>query len=143
MSFLTQKIKSPRSFLKKYALFSFLLNGLVVALSLPYHLGLDSFILGSFVVVIFLAVYFYDLGLMALNNAFLNKRDSSGKVLNRLTYLYLVYTTLAVILIAGQGFLGIEAVGLVLFYGIWALAIVISLLDHRHASAETGGAFEW
>lgn len=143
MPFLTQKITSPKSFLKKVVLLSFLLNGLVVALSLLYHSGMTQFLFGVLVSAVFLLVFFYDLGLMAVNNAFLDKQASGGKLLNRLTYLYLVYTFLAALLVAGQGFLGIGVAALVLFYGIWVLALVITFLDHRYLNAESEGAFKW
>ena len=90
-------IKNEQRFFEIYVWSSLLLNALLIPLTGIYELGLTHSIYGQIVGIVFLLTFFWNLGLIYLNERFLDKSNVKERRLHILTYGYLIFAILTTI----------------------------------------------
>ena len=137
-------IKNEKRFFEKYVQISFLLNALIVALSGIYELGITISIYGQVVGILFLLTFFYNLGLIYLNERYLNKAIEKERRVHLLTYGYLIFAILTVItLIVSSNVGGIRRHPFdPMYYILWIFGFVISYLDYTILVSKDRNEFE-
>jgi len=134
MEFIKKKIKDEKKFFDNYVQISFLLNALLIPLSGIYELGVANSFYGQIIGVLFLFTFFYNLGLIYLNDKHLNITIEKERKLNLLTYGYLIFAALTVttlMISSGIGFNIRRPKFDPMYYILWIFAFVISYYDFK------------
>ena len=146
-----EKIKNKLRFDKKhfenYLKSSIFLNIFIISFTIVYQLRPDLIGFGTAVGFLFLFVFFWDLVFIVLNNKFLNKLDKTGKMINHLTFLFLIYAIITAISLISIGFVG-NLLGSapnyrLMYHGLWIFAILIAYIDYKELKKEQSGTFIW
>lgn len=142
MEFLKNLIKDEKKFFEKYVQISFLLNALLVPLSGIYEFGLTFSIYGQIVGILFLFTFFYNLGLIYLNDRYLDKTIEKERRIHLLTYGYLIIAILTVTtLIVSTNVGGVRRYAFdPSYYILWIFAFIISYLDYTILITKTKNA---
>jgi len=129
--FKSKFIKNEKKFFEKYVWSSILLNAILIPLTGIYELGLTHSIYGTIVGIIFLLTFFCNLGLIYLNERYIDKTIQKERRLHLLTYGYLIFAIFSVItLIVSSNVGGIKRhVFNPLYYFLWIYGFAISYFD--------------
>ena len=134
MEFIKKLIKDEKKFFDNYVQISFLLNALLIPLSGIYELGVSNSFYGQIIGALFLFTFFYNLGLIYLNDKYLNRTIEKEGKLNLLTYGYLLFAVLTVTTLmvsSGVGFNIRRPKFDPMYYILWIFAFVISYFDFK------------
>ncbi|MHA1256871.1 MAG: hypothetical protein ACTSPS_14865 [Promethearchaeota archaeon] len=134
MEFLKKLIKDEKKFFDNYVQISFLLNALIIPLTGIYELGVTNSYYGQFIGALFLFTFFYNLGLIYLNDKYLNRMIDKERKLNLLTYGYLLFAILTVttLMVSGGVNTGARRPKFdPMYYILWIFAFVISYYDFK------------
>lgn len=131
MEFIKKLIKDEKKFFNNYVQLSFLLNALIIPLTGIYELGINNSYYGQFIGALFLFTFFCNLGLIYLNDRYLDKTIEKERQLHLLTYGYLLFAILTVItLISSRMFCIIRHTFDPMYYFLWIYGFVIAYLDY-------------
>ena len=134
MEFIKKYIKDEKKFFDNYVELSFLLNALIIPLTGIYELGVTNSYYGQIIGALFLFTFFYNLGLIYLNDKHLNKTIEKERKLNLLTYGYLLFAVLTVTTLMVSSGVGINISRPKfdpMYYILWIFAFVISYFDFK------------
>ena len=110
------------------------LNAIIIPLSGIYELGVSNSFYGQIIGILFLFTFFYNLGLIYLNDKHLNKTIEKERKLNLLTYGYLLFAVLTVTTLMVSSGVGINISRPKfdpMYYILWIFAFVISYFDFK------------
>ncbi|TFG30278.1 MAG: hypothetical protein EU532_01445 [Promethearchaeota archaeon] len=125
-------IKDNKKFYKNYIKSSLLLNVLVISLSAVYEIIPILSFLGQIVGALFLLTYFWNLGLILLNDKCMNLLVKPTRRFQFLTYLYLIIAILSTLTLINTGLGEIKRMSFdPLYYVLFYFAFYLSYLDYK------------
>jgi acetyl esterase/lipase len=137
--FKTDLFKNEKIFFEKYIQISFLLNALVISLSIIYELGVVYSFYGQIVGIFFILTFFYNLGLVFLNDKYMNRTVKSERKLHLLTYGYIIFAIITTTTLISLGLGDIKRqIFNPFYYILFCFAIVISYLDYKNLKTSEG-----
>jgi len=126
-------IKDEKKFFEKYVQISLLLNALIVPLSGIYEFGLTLTFYGQIVGTLFLLTFFTNLGLIYLNDRYLDKSIGKERRVHLLTYGYLIFTIITITTLLVSSGVGANIKRPLfdpIYYLVWIFAFLISYFDY-------------
>lgn len=135
-------LDAPR--LEKLLFGAIFFNMLILSVSLIYQLGFSISLFGQFVGIVLLSCFFYNVVIIQINSKVLDKVQDSGKLLNRLNYVYILYAILSWALIGLGSFIGVNANVLsFLYYASWGFALTLHVKELYSLRIGEEGVFKW
>jgi len=132
MEFFKKLIKDEKKFLEKYINYSLFLNALVICITAIYELGLTFSFYGQIVGIIFIITFFYNLGLIYLNDKYMNTLIRNKNRLHLLVYGYLILAIITPFTLISIGIAEVKRQTYnPVYYILFCFAFLISYIDYK------------
>lgn len=134
-------IRYSRDFFLRYCRISIFLNLLLMITSFIYHLGVIFDLYGQILGLLFIIVFYYDLGIIVFSDRCLEKSKMGklGKITNRLTYVYLLFIIFGVWTFLNLGGNIWPRVHYPIYYSIFGFSIFMAYLNLSLLNAKNLG----
>lgn len=134
MEFFKNLYSDEKKFFTNYIHISFLLNSILIPLTGIYEFGFNNSYYGQILGILFLFTFFYNLGLIYLNEKHLNKTINKERQIHLFTYGYLLFAifTITTLMPSSGIFVDVRRPRFEpIYYQLWIFAFVISYFDFK------------